>query len=119
MIPTPQPQPTSVSRGGDWSAGPEGLEPEFDEAFGAGVDDHQYITEAAATGRFDSDMENVSVEERGCSQRSRPGALLRVGLGRSLEGFKIQKVREVLLVFEPCTSRHIVIYTRDFKSWLV
>jgi hypothetical protein len=45
--------------------GPEGLEPEFDKAFGAGVDDHQRITEAAATGRLDSDMENVSVEERG------------------------------------------------------
>jgi hypothetical protein len=31
----------------------------------AGVDDHQRITGAAATGRFDSDMENVSVEEPG------------------------------------------------------
>src|ERR1700738_4242861 len=33
---TPQPPPTSVSRGGDWSAGPEGLQPEFGEAFLAG-----------------------------------------------------------------------------------
>jgi hypothetical protein len=55
----------------------------------------------------------------GCSQRSRSGALLRVGLGRSLEGFKMQKVREVLLVFEPCAPRHIVIYTRNFESWSV
>jgi hypothetical protein len=36
--------------------------------------------------------------------------------GRFLEVFKMQKVREVLLVFEPCTSRHIVIYTHNFKS---
>jgi hypothetical protein len=31
-----QPLPTSVSRGGDWSAGPEGLQPKFGEAFLAG-----------------------------------------------------------------------------------
>ncbi len=36
MFPTRQPLPTSVSRGGNWSAGPEGLEPERGEAFLAG-----------------------------------------------------------------------------------
>src|SRR5712671_7328461 len=35
-FPTPQPPPTSVSRGGDWSAGSEGLQPEFGEAVLAG-----------------------------------------------------------------------------------
>lgn len=103
----PQPQPTSVSRGGDWSAGPEGLEPEFDEEFGAGVDDHQHITEAAATGRFNSDMENVSVEERGVlpTVAARRAAEGRVGF--IFRGDKMQKFREVLLIFDPCTSRHI------------
>jgi hypothetical protein len=55
----------------------KGLSPSFDEAFGAGVDDHQRITQAAATGRFDSDMENVSVEE--------PGVLPRVAARRAVE----------------------------------
>ena len=36
MLPTPRPPPTSVSRGRDWSAGSEGLQPEFGEAFLAG-----------------------------------------------------------------------------------
>jgi hypothetical protein len=36
MFPTRRPLPTSVSRGGDWSAGPEGFEPEFGEPFLAG-----------------------------------------------------------------------------------
>jgi hypothetical protein len=36
MLPTPQPLPTTVSRDGDWSAGPEGLQPELGEAFLAG-----------------------------------------------------------------------------------
>src|SRR6266853_6852159 len=36
MFPTPRPLPTSVSRGGDWSAGSEGLQPEFGEAVLAG-----------------------------------------------------------------------------------
>src|ERR1700730_1546661 len=35
-FPTPQPPPTSVSRGGDWSAGSEGLQPELGEAVLAG-----------------------------------------------------------------------------------
>src|SRR5216684_2354624 len=35
-FPTPRPPPTSVSRGGDWSAGSEGFQPEFVEAFLAG-----------------------------------------------------------------------------------
>ena len=97
----------------------KGLSPSFDEAFGAGVDDHQRITQAAATGRFDSDMENVSVEEPGVLPRVAAQRAAEVGLGRSLEGFKMQKVREVLLVFEPCTWKYIVISTRNFKCWLV
>jgi hypothetical protein len=36
IFPTPQPLPTSVSRGGDGSAGSERLQPEFGEAFLAG-----------------------------------------------------------------------------------
>ena len=35
-LPTPQPLPTSVSRGRDWSAGPKGLQIEFGEAVFAG-----------------------------------------------------------------------------------
>src|SRR3984893_6272104 len=35
-FPTPHPPPNSVSRGGDWSAGSEGLQPELGEAVLAG-----------------------------------------------------------------------------------
>jgi len=34
---------------------------------GAGIDDHQRIAEAAAMGRFVSDMSDISVKERECS----------------------------------------------------